>query len=412
MAHAEHQGDWMICCRVVFSKVMKATLLYLLMLSLGLIGCGLVKGESSVASQALYERLVALEQHDGWRILVCDAARISYLDFPKHPPGSRRPSLAPAGSSPENLRRVKIVEQIVRPGAIATESYSNVYRYSVKDRQAVPIFGIGDTYYDVADATFAPDGQRIALWVRTPESEKTDRSQLVLLDSEGHFQETLLEASHVGRIAWSSDGTRLAFVANYQQMEDRFISNTQVHPLQGALFVFDLATKTQREVIESGVHGITSYAWSPGDREIVYEGIDDDILIYNFDTHQSRTLIAKGLAEGFPTWSPSGEWIAYMGTDRNYYRIHPDGSGQELLLENFKSSWRDWFSWEAWTHPVTEIWGPLIWAPDSQYLLYGRHAGQVGLQTMLHVLDLKTRHTVRLGEFDGDSPLGSWVRTM
>ena len=177
--------------------------------------------------------------------------------------------------------------------------------------------------------------------------------------------------------------------------------------------MFDLTTRTQRMLIESGVGGgggLTSYAWSPDDRKIVYEGIDDDILIYNLDTGQSRTLVAKGQAEGFPTWSPSGEWIAYMGADRNYYRIHPDGSGQELLLEKFKPGWWNLLSWEMWTNPVTDISGPLIWSPDSRYLLYGRNAGQVGLQTMLYVVDLNSRHHVRLGEINDDSPLGSWVQ--
>ena len=173
------------------------------------------------------------------------------------------------------------------------------------------------------------------------------------------------------------------------------------------MFVFDLATKTRHTLIESGIRRMT---WSPNDREIVYEGIDDDILIYNLDTGQSRMLIAKGQAEGFPTWSPSGEWIAYLDAERSYYRIRPNGSGRELLLENFKPSWWDRLSWNMGRHPVADISGPVVWSPDSQYLLYGRHAGPVGLQTMLYIVDLKSRQHVRLGEFNGWSPLGSWVK--
>lgn len=364
--------------------------------------------------QALHKRLVALEQQEGWRILLCDSAQHGYLEFPKRPKGYKPPSLAPEGSSPGNLKGVKIVERIVRPDAIKTGLYSNVYLYSVQDRQAVPIFGIGTTYDRVANATFAPNGQHIAVWVQTTEEAETQRSQLVLLDGQGSFKEKLLEAPWVGKIAWSSDGTQLAFVTNYQQMPDRFLPNTQVHPLQGALFVLDLATKTQRTLIESGVGGITSYAWSPDNREIVYQGIDNDILIYNFDTNQSRTLIAQGHAKGFPTWSPSGEWIAYIGADRNYYRICPDGSDQEMLLKNYQPPKGIAVLWSIFSlfdrSPETDVWGPLVWSPDSQYLLYGRTLGQVGLQTMLYALDLQNRQSVQLGEIDDDSPLGSWVR--
>ena len=382
------------------------------MCSLGLICCSKVEGGIFEKSRMLYERLTAFERQDGWRILLCDVGQSGHLEFPKSLRGSRK-SLAPPGSSPEDLKRVKIVEQIVRPDAIKTGIRSNVSLYSIQDRNAVPIFSIGETYYDVGGATFSPDGQQIALWVRTPEESKTRRSQLVLLNSKGHFQENLLEAESRGNISWSSHGTQLAFVANYQHIKSKFISNTSVHPSQGALLVVDLETKVQHTLVENGVGGgggITPSAWSPDDREIVYEGVDNDILIYNFGTRLSRPLVAKGLAEGFPTWSPSGEWIAYMGADRKYYRIRPDGSGQELLLENFKSSWRDWFSLEAWTHPVTEMWGPLIWSPDSQYLLYGRNAGQVGLKTMLYILDLTSGRSVRLGEVN-ESSLGAWVRT-
>ncbi len=388
---------------------MRVIVVICLMLSVGLMGCE--RGEGSVKSNALYERLVTREQQDGWRILLCDVGQHGYLEFPKRPRGYQPPSLAPAGSSPENLKGVKLVEQLVRPDAIKTGVYSNVYLYSVQDRKAVPIFGIGETYDYIGDATFAPDGQRIALWVSTAEEIEAHRSQLALLDGEGHFQEKLLEAPSVGEIAWSSDGTKLAFMANYRPTKDKYIRNTQELKGEGALFIFNLSTGTQRILLESGISSLTSYAWSPDNREIVYVGIDDDILIYNFDTHQLRVLVVKGLAEGFPTWSPSGDWIAYMGAERNYYRIHPDGSGQELLLENFKASWWDRLSWRLGRHPVDFMWGPLVWSPDSQYLLYGRTSGPVSLQTMLYALDLKSGQCVRLGEFQGRLPLNSWVRT-
>lgn len=397
---------------------MKPVVLSVLMLTMGLLGCE--RGESSVTADPLYQRLATREQQDGWRILLCDVGQHIYMEVPPHAKKHRdrpplvSPALNPSMSPAEIKKAERMLEQVLPPpGAVTTEVFSNVYLYSVQKRQAVPIFSMGNTYESVGDATFSPDGQHIALWVRTPEDAEVYLSQLVLLDGQGRFQEKLLNVTSAGNIAWSSDGKKLAFVANYQQMKDRFISNTRVHPSQGALVVFDLTTRTQRTLIETGVGGgggLTTYAWSPDDREIAYEGIDDDILIYNLDTGQSRPLIAKGQAKGFPTWSPSGDWIAYMGADRDYYRVHPDGSDRELLIENFKSSWKDWFSWEAWTHPVTEIWGPLIWSPDGQYLLYGRHAGQTGSQTMLQALDLQSRQSIRLGEFNGRSPLGSWVQ--
>ena len=75
---------------------MRVRVTSVLMLSLGLMGCN-----ASVKTGPLYERLVELEQHEGWRILLCDVGQHIDMEVPSHTKKHReRPPLVSPALNP------------------------------------------------------------------------------------------------------------------------------------------------------------------------------------------------------------------------------------------------------------------------------------------------------------------------
>ena len=144
------------------------------------------------------------------------------------------------------------------------------------------------------------------------------------------------------RLAWSPDGTRLAFVsatpgpeadANGDPMVitrylykptaseglTRFNDNRRLH-----IFVVDIASKKVQQLTE-GDYYEHSLDWSPTGDEILFvsnRGPDPD-RFFNYDLfavkvsdRKVRRLTDTKNAEYRPRWSPDGKHIAYQGTKR------------------------------------------------------------------------------------------------
>jgi Tol biopolymer transport system component len=65
-----------------------------------------------------------------------------------------------------------------------------------------------------------------------------------------------------------------------------------------------------------------------------------------------RRIVDEEILDG-PAWSPDGRWLAYSTYEGQVWRVHPDGSGRQLIAE-VPGEWvRD-----------------LLWGPDSRHLAY------------------------------------------
>jgi WD40 repeat protein len=105
--------------------------------------------------------------------------------------------------------------------------------------------------------------------------------------------------------------------------------------------------------LESGKTGdvsaatfVGSQCWSPDNRRIVYE-FHDSVRMYDIERNK-WTALAKGKE---PSWSPDGNWIAFLDED-TYYAIRPSGEERKVLFTKKRA--------------VSGLW----WSPDSRFVAY------------------------------------------
>jgi len=99
---------------------------------------------------------------------------------------------------------------------------------------------------------WSPDGSRIAL-ARVSENE----NQIIVTDSAGENPKKIGTFTNKTAFAWSSDGTRIAYIDGEQALDAGTI---------GPLHVVDL--ETSEEVVEDA--NIIAFFWSPSGEEIAY----------------------------------------------------------------------------------------------------------------------------------------------
>ena len=180
--------------------------------------------------------------------------------------------------------------------------------------------------------TFSRDGTQIALQLGRPTQDpplvlgimKTDNSDL----------REYLNVARPGQMCWSNS---MANIATLVVSKDGQAIN---------LKVLDLESKSVRDIAPAG--RITAQCWSPDGKGIVFES-GGNVMIQNDDALKPRTL---ALGTG-PTWSPDGNWIAYLDEhEHSYYIVHPSGEGKKKLFHNLHGM------------------AGLYWSPDARMVAY------------------------------------------
>jgi dipeptidyl aminopeptidase/acylaminoacyl peptidase len=202
---------------------------------------------------------------------------------------------------------------------------------------------------------WSPDGKYLAFLSARSDSKSSDddskddaKKQVWLLNrAGGEAQQLSTTIQDVDTFAWSPDSSRLVLLLQDPSVDEIEASKNKdakpkPHPWvidrlhfkedeigyldrrRHHLYTLTIADKKQTQ-ITSGDFDDDDPAWSPDGRQIAFasnrstpdpdRNYNTDIWTVsadNTDTGKSLTQISKGTgADGSPTWSPDGKWIAY-----------------------------------------------------------------------------------------------------
>ncbi|MDP9225750.1 MAG: hypothetical protein M3P18_18305 [Actinomycetota bacterium] len=186
----------------------------------------------------------------------------------------------------------------------------------------------------VRDLAWSPDGSRIA-FVRTVHSdsgsEAEDMLDVFVMNSDGSHLRQVTSGLQITSVAWSPDGD--AFVATVQRLEPggtTFANDVAVLNLEGEIV---------RTLTDDG--GSTEPSWSPDGTQIVFlrnEGRPGDrdstrdVMVMSRDGGPATALsnVEPGMVAVGPTWSPDGSMVAFSVSafDKTCSIVVADMSGQ------------------------------------------------------------------------------------
>ena len=204
-------------------------------------------------------------------------------------------------------------------------------------------FTVGD--YGDTSPRWSPDGGRIAFI-----SDRSDSSQIWLIPVDGGeaAQLTKLEEGNIGSLAWSPDGTKIAFSFRAIPAADR---------------------KAEREAREE-----EHRSYPP--RVIRRAGYREDGIGYNggerwrlqavsAETGDVNQLTSEDYDDGSPAWSPDGKTVAFVSNRSEDADLMPGCQDLWLIPSDGGAAWR-----------VTKQSGHMqnpVWSPDGAEIAYIGH---------------------------------------
>lgn len=187
----------------------------------------------------------------------------------------------------------------------------------------------------------SPDGKKIAF---------TARGEIFAASAEDGgdaFRVTNTRAAETGPV-WSSDSNQLVYLSWRSGVP-------QLHH-------YDFLTGEERSLTDSGVREFAPL-FSPEGNEVAFVRGWSELRVLDLDTGSERLLATGTIARGpflgntSLSWSPDGEWIAYMGQQTgDFTNVHvvPAAGGESRPVSFLANA----FS------------GSLVWAPDGSAIYY------------------------------------------
>jgi len=227
---------------------------------------------------------------------------------------------------------------------------------------------IPGTPRDVTDASFSPDGTRIA-FVRELGGACPARLYLMRADGthvrpiSGLVNDPVMESPCFRHPAWSPDGRRLAFTEDVNlglpSIFVRKVDGGPPHELPG----------------QSSERADGNPAWSPDGKTIAFDsGYGGSLWLMDADGSNERPLDTGAppcAGGGEPAWSPDGQWIAFVGTTCKPQALH--GGGKEHLSDIWLVR-SDASDLRRLTHADRRAWAAHspAWSPDGRRIVFVR----------------------------------------
>jgi len=171
----------------------------------------------------------------------------------------------------------------------------------------------------IAVMTTSRDDKQTSLYImRSPESQPT-----ILAGFSG----TIAEAT--GQVAWSPDGTRIAFNTCENGSCD--------------LYVIHVDGTQQRKLAAN----IADFSWSPDSHQLIFCNLNGQLFTIK-DTDQQPSplnITIDNSQNSYPSWSPDGKQIAFLSNHNNgeIYVMAIDGRGiLHLVAQNVHDAVPNW----------------------------------------------------------------------
>ena len=255
------------------------------------------------------------------------------------------PSAAPSVSTPPYPTQTMLIRKDTG-GDFRPDRISNVYLLTPGQPERRLISNTGGD----ALPEWSRDRQKIALTRNLAD----DKNEIWVMDKDGSNQRKVIGNVTGGRVSWSTDGTKLAFMRVVGGTAQIFITK-----IDGSSEPVQLTTSGNRK---------DDPAWSPDGKEIAYwEDTDGGRQIYALtvtNPQEPGRQLTKG-NEGpavDPAWSPKGDMVAYTrGTGAetsDIWLVDRNGDSARKLTSDaareMDPSWSPTDGWIAFTRGPLE----------------------------------------------------------